>query len=67
MKEEIIELIKHYNESKKEVYMMLEELSQVDNTKLSKEEKESLELSIAKLSTEHEMRGLFIQELKNLL
>lgn len=67
MKTEIQELIKHYTETKKEIWMMLEELSQVDDTKLSIEEKESLKLSIARLSTEYEMRGLIVSDLTNLL
>jgi len=67
MKEKIEELIVHHQNSKKEVDILLEELYQIDLTKLSDKDVQELECSKIALDTERGMRVLFITELQDLL
>lgn len=67
MKEQIKELIHHHKEARQEVFSLLEELSRIDDSKLSHKEKDILIESKIKLSEEYDMRGLFITDLKNLI
>jgi len=67
MKEQIKELIRHHKESRTEVFIMLEELNQINTTKLNYKENDSLREHKIKLEEEYDMRGLFITDLKNLL
>lgn len=67
MKEKIKELIQHHTNSKNEISSMLEELNQIDNSKLSYQEIDSLEESKLKLLDELYFRSLFISDLENLL
>ncbi|GEM_PF-5520425 len=67
MKEKIKELIQHHTNSRIEIKNLLEELSQVDEVKLSYQEEVALKELRAKYSEEYSMRGIFIDELENLL
>lgn len=67
MKQKILDLIEQYKEQKQEVFTMLEELNQINTTKLNYKENDSLREHKIKLSEEYDMRGLFITDLKNLL
>ena len=67
MKNKIQELIEHHKTAKTEVKNLLEELSQVDEVKLSYQEEVALKELRAKYSEEYSMRGIFIDELENLL
>lgn len=67
MKQKIEELIKHHKTAKLEVFTMLEELSQIDESKLDYKEIDSLRYSKIRYSEEVYFRQLFIQELKDLL
>lgn len=67
MRDEIQALIKEYKIATMEVNMLLEELSQIDDTKLSYQE----EISLKELKSSHEeayrLYGQFIDQLENLL
>lgn len=67
MENKIKELIEHHKLSKLEVYSLLEELNQIDSSKISKEENNSLELSKARYMEEYAMRNIFINDLESLL
>ena len=67
MKDKIEELIFHHKTAKQEVSTMLEELNQIDSSKLSYQEVDSLEESKLKLIDEKYFRQLFIQDLQSLL
>ncbi len=67
MENKIKELIEHYKLAKLEVYSLLEELNQIDVSKLSEEEINSLELSKARYMEEYAMRNIFINDLESLL
>jgi hypothetical protein len=67
MKTKIQELIKHHTEAKNEVSYFLEELSQIDTSKLDSVEKEALRDSKLKYEDELYFRRLFLQDLENLL
>jgi len=67
MKEKVQELIQHHKSSKDEVYMLLEELNQIDIDKISYQEDIALKELKAKHQEEHDMRQLFIQDLESLL
>lgn len=65
--EKINNLIQHYKGSKEEANEFLRELKLVDLTKVSVKEKRELRESMIRLSEEILYRGIFIDELKNLL
>lgn len=67
MKEKVQELIQHHKSSKDEVYMLLEELNQIDIDKISYQEDIALKELKAKHQEEYDMRQLFIQDLESLL
>lgn len=67
MKHKIQELINHHKIAKQEVEFLLEELNQIDGSKLSYIEIDSLEMSKLKYLDELYFRQLFIQDLENLL
>jgi hypothetical protein len=67
MKEQIENLIAQYRESKQEVYSLLEELNQVNTTKLDYKENDSLREHKIKLEEELYMRNVMISDLENLL
>lgn len=64
---EIKELIVEHQTHKDEVFGLLNELNQISNTKLSVEDRKLLETSIIKAQEEYCWRGLFIQQLKELI
>lgn len=66
MKEQIEQLIESYKESRKEVWSLLGELNQVDITKLTTEEINSLKESIIRYQEEYSWRGVFMSELQDL-
>lgn len=67
MKEKIQELIDHHKTAKMECYNLLEELSQIDTTKLSYQEENALKELKTKNNDELYFRQLFIQDLESLL
>lgn len=67
MKEQIQELIDNYKLSKLEIFNYLEELSQVDGSKLDSKENYSLKNAIIRYEEEYAWKGTFISELENLL
>lgn len=67
MKDKILELIRHHREAKIECNNLLEELSQIDSSKLSYQEDEALEESRIKYREESAWRGVFISQLEYLL
>ena len=67
MKEKIQELIKHHINSKNEVNSLLEELNQIDNSKLSLQEIDDLQSLINRYTEESCWRGVFISQLQDLL
>ena len=67
MKEKIEELIISYKQYKFECQCLLEELSQIDGSKLSYQEIDSLEESKLKLLEEAYWRSVMLSDLENLL
>lgn len=67
MKEKIQKLIQQQKTAKSEVQYMLEELSQIEESKLGYKELDALKESKIRYEIEYEMRQLFIQDLEELL
>ncbi len=67
MKNKILELIRHHREAKQEVNMLLEELSQIESSKLSYQEDEALESLKVRYENESAWRGVFLSQLEDLL
>lgn len=67
MKEKIQELILHHKIAKLEVAQLLEELSQIEDSKLDYKELDALKESKIRYEVEYEMRQLMIQDLESLL
>lgn len=67
MKEKIKELILHHSNSRDECRSLLEELNQIDSSKLSYQEIDSLEESKLKLLEEAYWRSVMLSDLENLL
>ena len=67
MKEKIEELISQHDFAQKEIKNMLEELSQIDDTKLSPVDLNQLDCSKIELESEYALRGQFVESLKDLL
>jgi hypothetical protein len=67
MKQKIEDLIAHHKQAKIEVNFLLEELNQIDTSKLSYQEVDSLRETEMKYSDELYFRRLFIQDLESLL
>ena len=63
----IQQLIDHHKSSKQEVYMMLEELSQIDEDKISYQEYNALNDLKVKYEEEMSLRSSFITDLEDLL
>lgn len=66
MKEQIEELIQSYKESRREVWSLLEELSQVELAKLTTEENDSLRESVIRYEEQYYIYGNVITDLENL-
>jgi len=67
MKKKIQDLLDEYRLSKQEAYFLLEELSQVDGSKMSPEDKIALESTKLKTTEEIAWRGVFIGRLEDIL
>jgi len=67
MKTKIQELIDQHTFAKQELNGMLEELSQIDDSKLSDVDKQQLDYSKIALDSEHTIRLLIINQLEDLL
>lgn len=67
MIEKIEELISQHDFAQKEIKNMLEELSQIDDTKLSPVDLNQLDCSKIALDSEYTLRGQFVESLKDLL
>jgi len=67
MKEQIKQLIQQHKQAKEEVWGCLNELSQFDEDKMSKEEVDTLEKVKSRYSEEYVWRGVFISQLEDLL
>jgi predicted XRE-type DNA-binding protein len=67
MKEEIENLIAQHKLLRQEVFEELSELSKINDSKISKEEKEALNTTIAIRDMEYHLRGSFISELEILI
>ncbi len=67
MKEKIENLIQQHKEAKQEVFNLLEELNQVNTTKLDYKENDTLREHKIKLEEELYMRNVMISDLENLL
>ena len=67
MKDKIKELIQQQKTAKIEVEYMLEELNQIDSSKLSLQEINDLQSLISKYTEESCWRGVFISQLQDLL
>lgn len=60
-------LIEHNKSAKEEVWSMLNDLSNINDSKMSVEDREALLISKAELQKEYDMREMFIGELNSLL
>ena len=67
MKGKIEQLIQQHRLAKDEVNNLLEELNQIDSSKLSYQEVDSLEVSKVKLLEEIYLRSVFVTDLESLL
>ena len=67
MKEQIQQLIDNYKLSKLEVVSYLEELNQIDSSKLDYKEIDSLRESVIRYEESHYLYSIIITELENLL
>jgi len=67
MKEKIQELILQQKTAKTEVKYLLEELSQIEESKLDYKELDALKESKIRYEVEYEMRQIMIQDLQSLL
>lgn len=67
MKEQIEELIEKYKLQKLEVFSYLEELNQIDSSKLDYKENDSLRESIIRYEESHYLYSIIINDLENLL
>ena len=67
MKEKIQHLITFNQESRDEIWNMLNELSKLESKKMSKEDREAFICSKISLEKEVDLRGVFIHELETLL
>lgn len=67
MKEQIQQLIENYKLQKLEVFNCLEELSQIDSSKLDYKENDSLRESIIMHEESHYLYSIIINDLENLL
>lgn len=67
MKEKIQQLIENHTFAKQELKVMLEELSQIDMSKLSAIDRREMECSQIALESEESLRGQFISSLEDLL
>lgn len=67
MKEQIQQLIDNYKLSKIEVFNCLEELNQIDGSKLDYKENDSLRESIIRHEESHYLHSIIITDLEHLL
>jgi hypothetical protein len=67
MKQKIQELIDHHKNSKLECNMMIEELNQIDSSKITKEEHNNLTELKLRYMDEVGLRHVFIQDLESIL
>jgi hypothetical protein len=67
MKEKIENLIEQYKESRQEVFNLLDELNQINITKLNYKENDSLREHKIKLSEGLYMRNIMLSDLQSLL
>lgn len=67
MKTKIQEYVDQHTLAKQEIDSMLEELSQIDDSKLSEVDKTQLNCSKMVLDSEKDLRLIFINQLKDLL
>jgi len=67
MKTKIQELIDQHTFAKQELNGMLEELSQIDDSKLSESDIRQLDCSKLALVSEYDLRLIFINQLEDLL
>lgn len=67
MKQKILELIQCQKQSESECQYLLEELSQIEESKLDYKELDTLKDSKVRLEVELEMRCLFLSDLENLV
>ena len=67
MKQKILDLIAQQKLSKQECNMMIEELNQINNSKISKEEYKDLQELKSKYIEESDWRAVFISQLESLL
>lgn len=67
MKDKIEDLIQQYTEAKQEIFSLLEELNQINTTKLNYKENDSLREHKIKLEESGYQKGLFVDDLKKLL
>lgn len=67
MKERIEELIQHHKTAKEECNFLCNELYDIDDSKMSEEDKTSLESLKMRYAEESAWRGVFISQLENLI
>jgi len=67
MKQKILDLISQHKLSKLECNMMIEELNQIDNNKITKEEYKDLQDLKAKYIEESAWRAVFINQLEAII
>ena len=67
MVEKVKFLIEHNKLAKEEIWSMLNDLSNINDSKMSKDDRETLLISKSELQREYDMRGVFIGELNSLL
>jgi len=66
MKERLAELIEHHKYAKQECWEALNELSQLDGSKMSEEEKSTLETTKYNIGLEYSLRAMLLEDLKDL-
>ena len=67
MVEKVKFLIEHNKSAKEEIWSMLNDLSNINDSKMSKDDREALLISKSELQREYDMREVFIGELNSLL
>lgn len=67
MKQKILDLIAQHKLSKQECNIMIEELNQIDSSKITKEEYKDLQELKLRYMEEVGLRHVFIQDLESLL
>ena len=67
MREQIEDLLEHHRMSSQEVWYLLEESNKINQAGMSKKDKMEFNQGLERLESEYKLRGIFINDLENLL